>query len=270
MNGIRVADTRGLGARAGQADRVADTREQRAAPDRGRTPTRVTVRGGLLMAVLLLAGLPAAVRAAPSAATRALVRAAVAHAHLDEGATQRLRARAHLAPLLPSLRVSAGQGWQIGYSRGLDGLTTPSVDGDRFSYAVGASWDLSHVLLPREEMTLLRELPRRAQLRTRLELQVLGLLAERCRLLRSRPAPAPPVSSAASTQRLAEIELQLDVLSGGHPLPDASEPCPAVAAPRRELSQPAPRRTGSLSAPEPDPEPEPEPAESWAEGRDSP
>ena len=200
------------------------------------------------------------------------MRAAVSHAHLDEERTQRLRARAHLAPLLPSLRISAGQGWQIGYSRGLDGLTTPSVDGDRFSYAVGASWDLSHVLLPREELSLLRELPRRAQLRTRLELQVLGLLAERCRLLRARTAPVPPAPPTASGQRLAELELLLDVLSGGHPLPDASEPCPAVAAPRREPS-PAPRRAGAHVAHESEPEPDSdlgESAESWGEGRDSP
>lgn len=271
MDRIRGTDTLGLGAQAGRGNPGADTRAHRAALSRGRTPTGLEARGGLLAtALVLLACLPAAVRAAPSAATRALVRAAVAHAHLDEEATQRLRARAHLAPLLPNLRVSAGQGWQIGYSRGLDGLTTPSIDGDRFSYAVGASWELSHVLLPREELSLLRELPRRAQLRTRLELQVLGLLAERCRLLRSLPAHAPPAPAAAGTQRLAEVELLLDVLSGGHPLPDPSEPCLAVGARSRELSpQAAPRHAGSLSEAEPETGAT-ESGESWGEGRDSP
>jgi hypothetical protein len=265
MNRVRVADTLGLGARPG---RSTDSSSGRRARTRY-TPTERALRG-VLVAAVLLAGLAVAARAAPSPAspvTWALVRAAVAHAHLDEATTQRLRARAHLAPLLPSLRVSAGQGWQIGYSRGIDGLTTPSVDGDRFSYAVSASWDLGHVLLPREELSLLRELPRRAQLRTRLELQVLGLLAERCRLLKLRTGRAPLAPSAASGQRLAEVELQLEVLSGGHPLPDASEPCPAVGAPGREPPPAASRRTEA--APEPDREPAETP-ESWDAGRDSP
>lgn len=150
---------------------------------RSRSPrTRLVV---LLVAVLggVLPGAPA--RASPpplSGRARSIVQAAVARAHLDEEATRRLRLRAHLAPLLPQLRVSAGQGWQVGYTRGIDGLTTPSIDGDRFNYAVSASWDLGRVLLPREEVLLLRELPRRAQLRSQLEVRVLSLLAERCQL----------------------------------------------------------------------------------------
>lgn len=188
---------------------------------------------------------PGVARAAPSSGARAVVRAVVARAHLDEAATQQLRARAHLAPLLPQLRASVGQGWQIGYNRGLDGLTVPSVDGDRFNYAVTASWDLSRVLLPREELSLLRELPRRAQLRTQLELRVLGLLGERCRLLRRQ----------AGEQRLAEIELMLDVLSGGHALPDEHEPCPAASA-----APPPAHRSGSARAAAADAPPEADPA----------
>lgn len=170
----------------------------------------------------------------PSARARsivqaAVVQAAVARAHLDEEATRRLRLRAHLAPLLPQLRVSAGQGWQVGYTRGLDGLTTPSIDGDRFNYAVSASWDLGRVILPREEALLLRELPRRAQQRSQLELRVLSLLAERCQL-RHR---ARSVATGSRPERLAELELMLDVLSGGHPLPEGEETCLARIGPVR-------------------------------------
>lgn len=205
---------------------------------RSRSPrTRLVV---LLVAVLggVLPGAPA--RASPpplSGRARSIVQAAVARAHLDEEATRRLRLRAHLAPLLPQLRVSAGQGWQVGYTRGIDGLTTPSIDGDRFNYAVSASWDLGRVLLPREEVLLLRELPRRAQLRSQLEVRVLSLLAERCQL-RQR---AHAVATHGRPDRLAEVELMLDVLSGGHQLPDESEPCLA----RIERARGGPQLGGS-------------------------
>lgn len=205
---------------------------------------------------------------APSTAgkTRSIVQAAVARAHLDEEATRRLRLRAHLAPLLPQLRVSAGQGWQVGYTRGLDGLATPSIDGDRFNYAVSASWDLGRVLLPREEVLLLRELPRRAQLRSQLELRVLSLLAERCQLRKQ----ARPVATDSRPDRLAEIELMLDVLSGAHPLPDEDEPCLA----RIGRARSGPRLSGS-SASVPDDSPDAsaedtDPAESARSADDTP
>lgn len=201
------------------------SRRSRRSPGARLVVLLVGVLGGVLPGVAARASPSPSPSSSPSSSpmgkSRSIVRAAVARAHLDEEATRRLRLRAHLAPLLPQLRVSAGQGWQVGYTRGLDGLTTPSVDGDRFNYAVSASWDLGRVLLPREEVLLLRELPRRAQLRSQLEIKVLSLLAERCQL-RHR---ARPVTTGSRPDRLAEVELMLDVLSGGHPLPDETEPC---------------------------------------------
>ena len=93
-----------------------------------------------------------------------LQQAALRTAQLDTTSTTQLRARLHLAPLLPSLRVTLGRGWQVAYSgRTQDGLTEPTVDGDRFSYAVTAHWDLAKLLVPHEELSLFRDQPRRAQ-----------------------------------------------------------------------------------------------------------
>lgn len=165
----------------------------------------------------------------------AVQRAALAHAGLSPQATTHLLARQHLAALLPQVRVTLGRGWQISATgRVLDGLPVPvpEVDNDHTSYAVSASWDLARLLAPHEAMQHHHEEPRRAQLRLALLAKVAQLVAARCRLLQRDGLGAGPSAPAA------ELEAALDLLTGGHALPEVAPGTPCPAAPRFQLEPP--------------------------------
>ena len=180
-------------------------------------------------------------RAEPGLA--AVQRAALAHAGLGEGATTQLLARAHLAALLPQVRVTVGRGWQLSATgRPLDGLSAPTtVDDDHTSYAVSASWDLARLLVPHEALQLHHAAPRLAQQRLALLVRVAGLFATRCHLLQQ--GPATPLG------RVAELEAALDLLTGGHSLPAVTPETSCPAVPRFTTTLPR----SSLSAPRPGP-----------------
>lgn len=161
----------------------------------------------------------------------AVQRAALVHAGLSPQTSRHLLARQHLAALLPQLRVTLGRGWQLSATgRALDGLTAPEVDGDHISYAVSASWDLARLLVPHEAMQHHHEEPRRAQLRLALLSRVTQLVAARCRLLQHATG-----AESAQHEQAAELEAALDLLTGGHALPEVTANTTCPAAPRFEL-----------------------------------
>lgn len=170
-----------------------------------------------------------------------LQQAALRTAQLDTASTTQLRARLHLAPLLPALRVTLGRGWQVAYSgRAQDGLTEPTVDGDRFSYAVTAHWDLAKLLVPHEELSLFRDQPRRAQLRQQVLMRVAKLWALRCQH-RHHPATA-----AALTETL-EVVTGLQSL----PEPPTSSSCPVAPFVDNEHRSVSRASAGSTASSEP-------------------
>lgn len=198
---------------------------------------------GALM--LMWSMLPPRVGYASPRELQQLQQAALRTAQLDTASTTQLRARLHLAPLLPALRVTLGRGWQVAYSgRTQDGLTEPTVDGDRFSYAVTAHWDLAKLLVPHEELSLFRDQPRRAQLRQQVLMRVAKLWALRCQ---HRHHPAT----------LAALTETLEVVTGLHSLPELppSSSCPVapfVDGEHRSANQPRASSTGSAEPPSPD------------------
>jgi hypothetical protein len=202
--------------------------------------------------VLLLLGWAPPARARSEDALRRLQRAAVAHAGLSEGATTRMLVREHLAALLPQVRVTLGRGWQLTATGSVvDGLTAPtSVDNDHVSYAVSAGWDLSRLLAPRAAAQAHHDEPLRARARLEVQAQVTSLLACRCRLLQ---LDSP---SASQQAELGELEAALDLLTGGHPLPEVTSKtiCPSLPrffGPTLPLHAPLVRPTAGAGA-EPD------------------
>ncbi len=182
------------------------------------------VRGSIFSLVLALsvASTSGATPApSPPPVDRSVTRAAVDVAELGPQKTRSLRLRLHLASLLPQLRVTFGRGWQLSSSRDYL-LETPTTEHDRLSYALSASWDLARLLVPHEELHLIKEEQRRAMLRLRLEERVVRLLAERCRL-------APQRDNPTAQARLAAVEAALDVLTAGkfRPPSDDHPACPA-------------------------------------------
>ncbi len=195
----------------------------------------------LLLLLLGLLGQERAAAAKVEAGLAAVQQAALVHAGLSPGATTSLLARQHLAALLPQLRVTLGRGWQLSATgRALDGLTAPVVDDEHTSYAVSASWDLARLLVPHEAMAHHHEEPRLAQQRLALLVKVTQLVGARCRLLRGDGL------RAAEQQQLAELEAALELLTGGHPLPEVTPGAVCPVAPRFDLglprSEPGPRR----------------------------
>lgn len=213
----------------------------KARPLRGRRMSDLRVPVLLFLLGLLGQERPAAAKV--EAGLAAVQQAALAHAGLSPGATTSLLARQHLAALLPQLRVTLGRGWQLSATgRALDGLTAPVVDDEHTSYAVSASWDLARLLAPHEAMAHHQEAPRLAQQRLALLIKVTQLVAARCRLLRSAG------QRAGQPEQVAELEAALELLTGGHALPEVTpeSACPAVPRldPGPGRSEPGPRRTG--------------------------
>lgn len=210
-----------------------------ARPLRGRRMRDLRVP--VLLLLLGLLGQERALAAKVEAGLAAVQQAALAHAGLSPQATTSLLARQHLAALLPQLRVTLGRGWQLSATgRALDGLTAPVVDDEHTSYAVSASWDLARLLVPHEAMAHHQEEPRLAQQRLALLVKVTQLVAARCRLLRSAGLRAGP------PEQVAELEAALELLTGGHALPEVTPESTCPAAPRFDLglprSEPGPRR----------------------------
>jgi len=211
----------------------------------GPRPTELRTSGApALLVLLVLLGQQRPAAAKVEAGLAAVQQAALAHAGLSPGATTGLLARQHLAALLPQLRLTLGRGWQLSATgRAVDGLTAPVVDDDHTSYAVSASWDLARLLVPHEAMAHHHEEPRRAQLRLALLVKVTQLVGARCRLLRSDGR------RAEMEEQVAELEAALELLTGGHALPEVTPGATCPAAPRFELglprSEPGPRRVST-------------------------
>jgi hypothetical protein len=190
---------------------------------------RTRVGEALLLGSGLL-GWERAAGAKPEAELLAVQRAALAHAGLSPGATSGLLARQHLSGLLPQVRVTLGQGWQLSVTgRPLDGLTVPPGDDTHTSYAVSASWDLTRLLVPREAMQLHHAEPRRAQQRLALLVRVGRLVGARCRLLQTEGL------RASEQERVAEYEAALDLLTGGYALPEVTPQTRCPALPRFQV-----------------------------------
>lgn len=179
----------------------------------------------LVLCLLLSLSAPVSAAPPPSQTDRALTRAAVDTAELSPQRTRSLRLRLHLASLLPQLRVTFGRGWQLSSSRDYL-LETPTTENDRLNYAITASWDLARLLVPHEELHLIKEEQRRAALRLRLEERLTRLLAERCRLSRK---PQQPTDQA----KLDAVEATLQVLTGSKPLPSLDDVAACPASPLR-------------------------------------
>ena len=218
----------------------------KARPLRGRRMSDLRVPVLLFLLGLLGQERPAAAKV--EAGLAAVQQAALAHAGLSPAATTSLLARQHLAALLPQLRVTLGRGWQLSATgRALDGLTAPVVDDEHTSYAVSASWDLARLLVPHEAMAHHQEAPRLAQQRLALLIKVTQLVAARCRLLRSAG------QRAGQPEQVAELEAALELLTGGHALPEVTPESACPAAPRLDpgllRSEPGSRRTSRRGAP---------------------
>ncbi len=205
---------------------------------------------GLLLGLGLLGAVSAA-EARSEPGLLAVQRAALAHAGLSPGATTRLLVREHLSALLPQVRFTIGRGWQLSATgRPLDGLSAATtVDDDRTSYAVSASWDLTRLLAPHEALALHNAEPRLAQQRLALLVRVNGLFAARCLLLQQ--------AQPGAAERVAELEAALDLITGGHRLPVVTPEtiCPAV--PRLTVAfphAPSASRTSTVSRRRPGPE----------------
>lgn len=173
------------------------------------------------LCTLLSISVPVSAAPPPSPEAKAIARAAVEAAELSPQKTRSLRLRLHLSSLLPQLRVTFGRGWQLSSSRDYL-LETPATENDRINYAITASWDLSRLVVPHEELHLFKEEQRRATLRLRLEERLARLLAARCRLQK----PEHPTDRT----KLDELEATLIVLTGGKTLPavDEKQDCPAA------------------------------------------
>lgn len=145
---------------------------------------------------------------------RLLQRAAVRHAHLDEGSRRTLETRLHLAPLLPQLRLSVGRGWQWAYSTQTDGTPSQTLDGDRTSYLAGAQWDLSRLLFAREDVALRRDAQRVALLRTQLQLRVARVYGLRCRAEAERQMAKSLEAAEQLAGRVGALDVALVALTG--------------------------------------------------------
>lgn len=164
-----------------------------------------------VLALLLLVGRAAAAEREDAAEVRALQRAALRAARLEDP-TGGLRVRMHLAALLPQVGVTLGYGLQLAVTmRTVDGLAQPvSREGDKLSYAVHARWDLSRLLYGREEAGLLAHAQQAAQAGMTLAGEVAKLYYERRRLLRQEENGPEP----GRRERIAEISARLDALTG--------------------------------------------------------
>ncbi len=153
----------------------------------------------------LPAGTARAGEAGAEARVRLLQQAAVSGSAVREGSGG-MKARLHLAALLPHVSVSAGRGLSVtGNERQVNGVAQLTLtDGDRVNYSVSARWDLSRVLYAREELSMRTQEQRAAHQRAAVTAEVARLYYERRRLLRS----------AADADRIAELTATLDGLTG--------------------------------------------------------
>lgn len=117
----------------------------------------------------------------PSPEDQAILRAVLLNAGLGKDSLRGLKVRRHLSALLPQLRMTFGRGWQLTTSRDMY-IDSQAPENDRLNYAVSASWDLSKLVHPSDELSIAKEEHRRTLLRLKWQEQVARLLAERCRL----------------------------------------------------------------------------------------
>lgn len=164
--------------------------------------------------VVTLLGRPAAAQPVPELVR--LQRAAIRTAGLAEGRFRALRARQHLAPLLPQVHASLGWGLQKAYASPDGAGAAPSSsaaviyaarDSQRQTASIGASWDLSRLLYSRDDLTLLQHEQRAAAARAALSTQIARLYLERRRLL------AGPLD-ARHHERLVIVTATLSALTG--------------------------------------------------------
>lgn len=209
---------------------------------------RLTMRRGapvlaLLALLVLLAPAARAARCptgradtpAPSEAeVRALQRAALAAGGFGERplpGTARLR----MAALVPSLRVSLGEGSQLSYRNDVE---VPDLSGRR-SLQIGLRWDLAGLLFHPQEPQLRRQHLEEMRAASALGREVARLFYERRRLLTGR------------SQRVAALTAELDALTGLCGLPTArTEPAtPAEAEEDEQDRSDGPEPTAAPDAP---------------------
>lgn len=148
------------------------------------------------------------------AEVRALQRAALAAGGFGERplpGTARLR----MAALVPSLRVSLGEGSQLSYRNDVE---VPDLSGRR-SLQIGLRWDLAGLLFHPQEPQLRRQHLDEMRAASALGREVARLFYERRRLLTGR------------SQRVAALTAELDALTGLCGLPTARTEPAAPAAP---------------------------------------
>lgn len=148
--------------------------------------------------------------------------AASALAGADPERVRSMLSRARKAAWLPELRVRYDRRFGRGEAVDLGGTTAapPPLQLDTANdvrYEIRATWDLGRLVFSPEELRAHAEALRTADVRREIEAAVTRIYFERRRLRAERVlAPAgDPASAARRDLRIAEIESELDALTGG-------------------------------------------------------
>lgn len=171
-------------------------------------------------------------------------RQALRHAGLDRRSHRELMVRLRLATLLPQVRATWGRGTQWVYSSRGDLLNEAVPDGDRSSYSVSASWDLSRLLWSPDDLALHRLAPRVASDRQQILTQVAALYLQLCRRQQAHDGP-PAQPTGASSEHTPALQIALLALLGEEADSSRVPHCPEQIPDDAALLSREPRRTSA-------------------------